>query len=144
MSEPRKFLVVVDRSAELKSALRYACRRAMHTDGAVALLHAVTPSESHQFGTVRGRMEADAGTEAEKLLQQVAAEVHRQTGRFPALYLREGETLDQLLKVLAEDPTFSNLVLGAASGPAGPGPIISALSGKLAGTLRLPVTIVPG
>ncbi len=36
------------------------------------------------------------------------------------------------------------LVLGAATGPEGPGPLVSDLVGKMAGRLRIPITIVPG
>jgi hypothetical protein len=36
------------------------------------------------------------------------------------------------------------LVLGADPGPKGPGPLVTALSGRLIGKLRVPVTIVPG
>jgi nucleotide-binding universal stress UspA family protein len=89
-------------------------------------------------------MEREARSEAEQLLQDVAADVHRQTGTFPALYIREGDVMEQLLKVLDEDRNFSILVLGAGSGSEGPGPLVSAISGRLAGQIRIPVTIVPG
>jgi hypothetical protein len=36
------------------------------------------------------------------------------------------------------------LVLGAGTGQDGPGQIVSAISGKLAGQIDIPVTIVPG
>jgi nucleotide-binding universal stress UspA family protein len=141
---PRKFLVVVDRSAELKAALRFACRRALHTDGVIGLFHALPKAEFHHFASIGELMEREARSDAEQLLQDVAAEVHRQTGTFPALYIREGDTAEQLIKVIAEDPTFSVLVLGAGFGKEGPGPLVSALSGQLAGKIRIPVTIVPG
>jgi nucleotide-binding universal stress UspA family protein len=144
IQEERKFLVVVDRSDELKAALRFACRRVARTGGAVALFHAVPQSEFHHFATIGELMEQEARTEAEKHLQQVAAEAHRQTGKFPSLYLRQGDVLDELLKVLEEEPSISVLVLGAGTGTEGPGLIVSALSGKLAGKISIPVTIVPG
>ncbi len=37
-SSDRVFLVVVDETEEMKVALRFACRRARHTGGRVALL----------------------------------------------------------------------------------------------------------
>ena len=89
-------------------------------------------------------METEARSEAEKLLQRVAADVQRQTGHMPGLYLREGDTNEQLLAVLKEQDEISVLVLGAGTGDDGPGPLVTALSGKLAGKLTLPVTIVPG
>jgi hypothetical protein len=50
----------------------------------------------------------------------------------------------ELLKLIDEEPTISILVLGAATGPRGPGPLVSALTSKFVGKLRVPVTIVPG
>lgn len=150
MSEPdpfqdaRTFLVVVDRSEEMKAALRYACRRAAHTGGAIALFHAVPQTEFHHFKTIGELMDHEARTEAERRLQQVAGEVHRQIGKFPDLYFRQGDALAELTKVIEETPSISVLVLGAGTGTEGPGPIISALSGKLAGKIKIPVTIVPG
>ena len=140
----RKLLLVVDRSAELKAALRFACRRALHTGGAVALFHAVEPAEYHHFASVADLMEREARNAAEQVLHDIATEVHRFTGSFPTLYIRQGDSAEQLLSVIAEDPSFSVLVLGAGTGTAGPGPLVTALSGQLAGKLRIPVTIVPG
>jgi len=141
---PRKHLVVVDNSDELKPALLFACRRAIHTGGVVALFYALPTAEYQHFASIGGLMEREARNDAEQLLQDVAADVHRQTGTFPALYIREGDTTEQLLNVIAEDPSFSVLVLGAGTGSEGPGPLVSAISGRLAGKIRIPVTIVPG
>jgi nucleotide-binding universal stress UspA family protein len=140
----RTFLVVVDRSVEFRAALRFACRRVQSTGGKVALFHAVPHSDYHHFAAIEELMQHEAKTEAERRLQQVAADVHKATGRFPGLFLRQGDTLEQLHKVIAENPSIDMLVLGANTGPDGPGAIVSALSGKLAGKIMIPVTIVPG
>lgn len=140
----RKFLVVVDRSAELRAAIRFASRRAARTDGEVMLFHAVPKSEFHHFASLGDLMEREARSDAEKLLQSVAGEVYRVSGRYPAFHIREGDTLEQLRAVAAADPSISVLVLGAGTGPDGPGPIVSALSGALAGKIKVPITIVPG
>ncbi len=142
--DARTFLVVVDKSAEFQAALRYACRRVLRTRGSIALFRAVPPTEFQHFSTVGELMDHEAKTEAERLLQQVAADVHRQTGQFPSLFIRQGEVLQQLQAVIAENPGISMLVLGAGTGNEGPGPIVSALSGKLAGKILIPVVIVPG
>lgn len=140
----RVFLLAVDKTKELRAALRFACRRVVHSGGTVALFHAVPHIEFQHFSTVGELMDHEAKTEAERLLQQVAADVHRQTGKFPDLYLRQGDTVPTLLKVIRENPAISMLVLGAGTGTEGPGPIVSAISGKLAGQIDIPVTIVPG
>ena len=141
---PRKFLVVVDKSAELHAALRFACRRAIRTNGEVALFHAVPKSEFHHFASLGDLMDREARSDAEKLLQTVVSEAYRMSGRYPAFHIREGDTLEQLQAVIGADPSVCVLVLGAGTGPDGPGPIVSALSGALAGRIRIPITIVPG
>lgn len=141
---PRTFLLIVDSSSEMRAALRFACRRAVHTDGNVALFHAVEPADFHHFATIGELMESEARSEAEKLLQRAAADAQKQTGRMPIVLLREGETIEQLLAVLDEEKSISVLVLGAGTGDDGPGPLVTALSGRLAGKIHLPVTIVPG
>jgi len=141
---PRTFLLVVDASSEMRAALRFACRRAVHTDGRVALFHAVEPADFHHFASIGELMETEARSEAEKLLQRIAADVQKQTGKMPIVLLREGDTVEQLLSVVEEETSVSVLVLGAGTGDEGPGPLVSALSGRLAGKISLPVTIVPG
>jgi hypothetical protein len=84
---PRTFLLIVDSSSEMRAALRFACRRAVHTDGNVALFHAVEPADFHHFATIGELMESEARSEAEKLLQRAAADVQKQTGRMPIVLL---------------------------------------------------------
>ncbi len=140
----RTFLVVVDDSEEMQAALRFACRRARSTGGRVALLRVIGPVEFQHFASVGNLMREEARQDAEQLLQRLATEVYEVSGEMPVLYVREGHTRDELLKLIDEEPEISILVLGAGTGSEGPGPLISALIGKYANKLRVPVTIVPG
>ncbi len=143
-SSNRVFLVVVDDTEEMKAALRYACRRARHTSGRVALLRVVEPAEFQHFATIGNLMRAEARQEAEELLQRIAAEVNDISGHLPVLYVREGNPRDELIKLIDEEPQISILVLAADTGPGGPGPLVTAMTGKFIGKLRVPITIVPG
>ncbi len=140
----RVFLVVVDDSEEMNKALQFACRRAMNTGGRVALLYVVEPSEFQHWMAVGDLMRDEARSEGEQLLQRLAAQVNTLTGTLPVLYVREGGRRDELFKLIDEEPSISILVLGANTGQRGPGPLVAALTGKLVGKLRIPVTIVPG
>ena len=140
----RVFLVVVDESPEMMVALRYACRRAWRTGGRVALLYVIEPADPQEWVGVGELMHDENRQAAEQLLQKMAAEVGKLSGSMPVLYLREGARRDELLKLIDEDPSISILVLGAATGTKGPGPLVSAVTGKFVGRLRIPVTIVPG
>ncbi len=139
----RVFLVVVDDSPELTLALRFACRRARHTSGRVALLRMLEPTDFQHWMSVGDLMREEARTEAEQLLQKLAAQVHDQTGETPMIYVREGEPKQALFGLIDEEPSISVLVLAAAKG-ADPGPIISHLAKRSFAKLRVPVTIVPG
>jgi len=135
MAEPangtreRVFLVVVDESPEMPNALRYACRRAKRTGGRVAMLYL---------------MRQEARQEAEAVVARHAETASTLTGQPPSIYIREGKSRDELLKLLAEDRSISVLVLGASSKGEGPGPLVTAFTGKTGSQLRIPLTIVPG
>ncbi|MSO71298.1 MAG: universal stress protein [Alphaproteobacteria bacterium] len=139
----RVFMVVVDDSPEMSLALRFACRRARHTGGRVALLRVIDPVDFQQWNAVGDLMRAEARAEAEKLVQRLAAEVQEQTGQIPVVYLREGERVKTVLQVTEEEPAVSVLVLAASSG-SDPGPIIGHLAKRNFQRMRVPVTIVPG
>ncbi len=143
-ADDRVFLVVVDDSEEMQVALRFACRRAEHTGGRVALLYVVEPADFQHWMAVGDLMREEARSEGEQLLQKLAAQVNEITGSLPVLYVREGARREQLMKLIEEEPSISILVLGANPGPRGPGPLVQALTGKFVGKLRIPVTIVPG
>jgi hypothetical protein len=140
----RVFLVVVDDSPERAVALKYACLRARKGGGRVALLRVVEPVGLVEWAGVGVMMQEERREEAEKLLSGLAAQVRDITGAMPILIIREGEARDALLGLIEEDPRISILVLASAIGGGGPGPLISALTGRYAGKLTVPMTIVPG
>jgi nucleotide-binding universal stress UspA family protein len=140
----RVFLVVIDETPELKLAVRYACLRAKKTGGRVAMLHVTQPEDFQQWAGVSRLIKEEARQQAEALMQKTAAEVQKLSGAMPVLYFREGERREEVMKLIEEEPSISILVLGASTGPKGPGPLVQALTSKFVGKLRVPVTIVPG
>jgi nucleotide-binding universal stress UspA family protein len=140
----RIFLVVVDGSQEMSIALRFACRRAQHTGGRVALLYVMEPADFQHWMSVGEKMREERREEAERTLNGLASEVNDLIGATPTLYVREGAAGDEILKLIEEEPNISILVLGAGTDKNGPGPLVSSLAGKLAGKFPIPVTVVPG
>jgi nucleotide-binding universal stress UspA family protein len=140
----RVFLVVVDESEEMRVALRYASRRARAVGGKVALLYVIEPSDFMHWMAIENLRQEERRAEAESLLQDLSTEVNRLTGTMPVLYVRDGTRREELLKLLDEEPSISILVLAASTSPTGPGPLVSALTGRFLDRLRVPVTIVPG
>jgi len=140
----RVFLVVVDDSKEMRAALRYACGRARATNGRVALLRVIEPAEFQHFATIGNLMKEEARQDAEDLLRRLAGEVNEVSGQVPVFYVRDGNPRDELIALIDEEPAISILVLAADPGPRGPGPLVTALTGRYVGKLRVPLTIVPG
>jgi nucleotide-binding universal stress UspA family protein len=143
-TNPRVFLVVVDETEELQTALHYAARRAAHTGGRLALLYVIEPSELQHWISIEKLAHEEQREEAEQLLQRLCEEIAPIAGTMPIVFIREGHRRDELLALIAEEPSISILVLAAGTGPEGPGPLISYLTGKPAARLRVPITIVPG
>lgn len=138
------FLCVVDESEELSQALRFSCARAKRVGGRVALLYVIEPAEFQHWASVGDLMREERRQEAEDLLKIISNIVYKRTGKMPIVYIREGIMSEQLMELIEQETDISLLVLGAATGSDGPGPLVSYLVQKMAGRLRVPVTVVPG
>jgi len=139
----RKFLVVLDDSRECLNAMRFAAMRAEHTGGGVQVLSVIPPEEFQHWIGVGEIMREEARERIRAHFEVFAKWMRDRHNLEPELVIREGEPVPEILDQVDEDPEIGVLVLGAASGKAGPGPIISRMM-KSAGTLPVPMTIVPG
>ncbi|MGO4713721.1 universal stress protein [Bradyrhizobium sp. 2TAF24] len=139
-----KCLVIVDDTAEADRAVRYASRWALRNSGGVVMLRVIdTEDHNQQWLGVADIMRAEAHETANAALEAAAARAADVAGITPARVIREGSAGAQILDVIATDPDIVLLVLAAATGVEGPGPIITAVT-ALAGTFPIPVTLVPG
>lgn len=139
----RKFLVVVDGSPEGHAALRFAARRAHGTGGKVALLLVVEPESHEHWLGVGSLMKEEAQEEAEAILTECGGLVEMLGGEKPKSHIRHGHMAEEIGRLIDEDKTISTLVLAAAVGSNGPGPLVSAIGSGKSG-FHIPVTIVPG
>lgn len=143
----RKFLVVVDESPELDSALAYAGYRSKRTGGSITLLYVIEPGDyQHWLGVKEIYLE-----EQQKKAQAVFRLSRRKLKGYGCEdtaveeVIRVGNKSEEIIKLIGEDGDIAILVLGASVDPAGPGPLVSSLAtGKLAGSFSVPITIVPG
>jgi nucleotide-binding universal stress UspA family protein len=144
-SQPtRKLLVIADDTAECRLALRYAARRAQHTNGRLSLLYVIEPLGGQEWMAVEERMREEAREEAEELLYALAEEANAATGLIPELIIREGEKKEEVVAFIREELDIRLLVLAAGTGREGPGPLVASLAGDIAALYTVPVTIVPG
>ena len=139
----RIYLVVIDDSPEAEIALRFAARRAVKTGGGVEILTLIPPQEFIAFGGVQATIEEEAMLHAEGLVAAAAGTLVEESGLKPAITVRQGEGPKIIRDIIAANPDIAALVLGAA--PAGaPGKLVSHFTGSDAGTLSVPVMIIPG
>lgn len=143
----RKFLLVVDDSQEVESALYYAASRIAHSSGSVLMLYVVEPQQFQHWVGVR-QLQLEEETNKAKALFRLFRRKLVLAGFEDIVVeevVREGEKAEEILKLIAEDEDVAILVLGASTDAKGPGPLVSALAvGKLAGNFPIPVTVVPG
>ncbi len=140
----RKFLVVIDDTPECARAVHFAALRAEHTSGALTLLFVIEPAAFQQWKGVENIMRAEAVEGAESALGRFADKVRGWSSIEPEQVIREGDTLEQVASLIEDDEDIAVLVLGAGTGRDGPGPLVSALVGRGAGTFAIPITVVPG
>jgi nucleotide-binding universal stress UspA family protein len=139
-----KFLAVVDETPECATALRFALRRATRTGAGLTLLAVVAPPEGETWLGVGELMQAEALEEAQTLLEKAAAGLAELSGLKPELVARAGQKAEEITALIDADEDISILVLAAGTGREGPGPLVTALAGRMAGTFAVPIAIVPG
>ena len=139
----RKFLVVLDDSRECLNAMRFAAMRAAKSGGGVAVLSVIPPDEFNHWVGVGEIMRAEARERIEVHFEVYAKWMRDRQNVNPELIIREGEPVPEILAQIKDDPEIGVLVLGAAPDKKGPGPLVTQLT-KSAGSLPVPITIVPG
>ncbi|MCE3256826.1 MAG: UspA, partial [Nitrobacter vulgaris] len=118
--------------------------RAIRVGGGIVMLRVVEPEDRNQeWLGVAEVMRAEAYEGADAALERASGRANGIAAITPERIIREGDPLEQILDVIEKDVDISMLVLAAAGGPEGPGPIITTLA-KTAGSFPIPVTIVPG
>jgi nucleotide-binding universal stress UspA family protein len=143
----RKFLIVVDESQEVESALYYAASRVQRSSGLIVMLYVIEPSELQHWAGVR-QVQIEEETAKAKALFRLFRRKLGHAG-FEAVetedVIRAGRTGEEVNKLIAEDEDIAILVLGASNDATGPGPLVASLAtARSGGGFAVPVTVVPG
>jgi nucleotide-binding universal stress UspA family protein len=140
----RKYLVVIDDTAECDRAVFWAAKRAGRTKSQIVMLRVLETAErNQQWLGVADIMQAEAQEAANAVLDKFAARIKKITHTEPDRVVREGDTSDEIVKLIDEDDDIGILMLAAGTGKEGPGPLITNLA-KTVATFAIPVAIVPG
>ncbi len=139
-----KYLIVIDDSEECDRAIYFAAKRCARISAGLVML-AVTDIEGFdQWLGVGDVMKQEAQDEADKVLETAAARCRELAGLEPERIVANGLKADAIKSLINEDRDIIFLVLAASAGTEGPGPLVSLLAGKAAGTFPVPIVIVPG
>jgi len=140
----RKYLVVIDDTEECERAVYWAAKRAGRTKSQLIMLRVIETSDrNQQWLGVADIMKAEEMDAANKALDKYAAEAKKIAHLTPDRVIREGDTAEEVVKLIDEDADIAILVLAAGTGKEGPGPLVTSVA-KTAGTFPIPVAIVPG
>ena len=142
MKHRSKFLVIVDGTDELTTAIRFAAKRALSTKGGVVLLNVIEYSDPQQWQSVEDIIIQEARAEAEEKLKKWSNIVNDISGIVPEIVIKEGIVSEEIINYLQDDENIRFLVLAAAGGEE-PGPLVSLLAGKKSGILPIPVVVIP-
>lgn len=143
----RKFLLVVDDSQEVESALYYAASRVQRSSGSIVMLYVIEPGEYQHWVGVRQVQLEEETNKAKAMFRLFRRKLH--LAGFEDIevdeIVRDGNTAEEIVKLIGEDEDIAILVLGAATDAKGPGPLVASLAaGNAAGGFPVPVTVVPG
>ena len=145
MSDRYACLVIADESEEFPDALIYAGLLCKNTGWRLIMLRVIEPSDPAPWASITDEMRRQAQDAAESLTQRFAAEVWAECGVTAEPVLREGDAKPELRKLLEQDASIKLVVLAAAAGPGGPGPLVTQLSKSAGlGPRPIPVLVVPG
>jgi nucleotide-binding universal stress UspA family protein len=143
----RKFLIVVDDSQEVESALYYAASRVQRSSGSLVMLYVIEPGDYQHWVGVRQAQLEEETTKAKALFRLFRRKLSN--AGFENIecedVVQEGDTGKVIIDLISEDEDIAILVLGAATDAKGPGPLVSSLAAsRVAGGFPIPVTVVPG
>lgn len=139
-----KFLVVIDKTPECGRAVQFAARRSARTGAAMLMLGIATPPETFEWLGVGDAMREEAEEEVNALLNQAADVARAAAGIEPERAVKVGEKARSILALIGEDQDISFLVLAAATGSSGPGPLVTEIAGQTSASFPIPIVIVPG
>lgn len=150
----RKLLCVADDSPECRSAVLYAAWRAARTGAGLILLSVVEPLDPGLWASMGEAMRARLRDGAGDRLEALAAICRDATGLDPEMEVREGGTEAEIRRFIDATPEIKALVLAAAPGRGGPGPLVNAAlrgglghgagGGQTGAGRAVAVMIVPG
>jgi hypothetical protein len=141
-------LVVADESPEFPAALIYSALLAKAVGLRLIMLRVIEPAEPAPWATVSEEIKRQEIANAENLTMSFAAHARAECGVGAEILIREGEVRHEVKRLVDEEDAIKLVVLAAAAGAGGPGPLVASVAkgqGLIGFGMRtVPVLVVPG
>lgn len=137
------YLLIVDETAEFKTALLYACETARVQNARLAVLYMIEEPAIMPWNSIGRMMHYGNIEEALAIVLSACDTIKAHTGQLPAIYLERGGHFDRIAEIIDHDTTITKLILGGSAHSKSPGPLVTYFTGKGLSKLRVPLTIVP-
>lgn len=135
-------IACVDITNTSSRALKYACLKAKKMNFAVTILAVMEDSHKNlMFGS--RAIAQDKRKQLEKNLIKLTEEIYNSTGITPAISVREGEIMNEILKEIKDTPRCAMLVLGKSQNALSDNSLLPKVAKKIGNKIKVPVTIVP-
>ncbi len=140
----RIFLCVIDGSIEQQKAMTYAAVRAKEIGGSVMLFSCVEKEKFTQWLGVKDLMEEEAMHEAKEKVEEAQNFLEKEFAISAKTYITVGDTVEELIKLIDDEPIGVLVLASAVKSKSGPGPLISRFITKQSLRIRVPITVIPG
>jgi hypothetical protein len=141
----RKLLCIADDSEECRAAVYFGAMRAAGTNAKLILLRVVEPLDPGLWAAMGEAMRERMRLEALADLQALSDVAWHAAAIVPELVVQEGILDHQIRSFIDATPAVKTLLLAAASGRSGPGPLVAAAmrGGFGFGARAVAIMIVP-
>ncbi|WP_208441694.1 universal stress protein [Bartonella raoultii] len=138
----KKILVIIDETPECRRAVSFAAHHAQNTKKTLVLLCVVDTAEFQHFLGVNDVVRTESRQNAHKMLGELAEDIRTTYALETEIMMREGQTINEISKLIDEDKEIALIVLAASEHTEGPGPLIQ-LIGNRGTAFSIPVTVIP-
>ena len=135
------FLAVFDGTAECKSAVRYAARRAKINNAGLLIVATVDTAEFTYWLSVNNKMIDDIEKESKDALEELSVNIRSYSDVSCDYIIEHGSKLEAVKNLISLDNSISLLILASNKKDKNPGILVETISGD---GYSIPVVVIPG
>ncbi len=146
MSEIKSYIptiiACVDIANASNRALRYACIKAKKMNFALTILSVMEVSHKNlMFGS--RAIAQDKRQQLDKNIKIIMDKLFSEFQIVPAISIREGEIMSEIINEIKATPTCAMLVLGKSQNALSDNSLLPKVAQKIGNKIKVPVTVVP-